>query len=78
MEDCLSVRIEMQKIKLSKWLILCNLMEVYRSLKDNFPNMKVRFSEFPENKSKYYLLAVPIGTRTVCICTAHQNIKLKT
>ena len=79
MKDCISVRTENgEKIKLSKRLILCNLMEAYRSFKEKFPNMKVSFSKFAELKPKYCILAGQNGTHTVCVCTTHQNIKLMT
>lgn len=77
MKDCVSVRSENgDKVKLSKRLILCNLMEAYRSFKDKFPVMKVSFSKFAELRPKNCVLAGSSGTHTVCVCTTHQNIKL--
>ena len=48
-KDCRSVRTENgEKIKLSIWLILYNLMEAYGSFKEKFLSMKLSFSKFAE------------------------------
>lgn len=53
MKDCVSVRTDNgDKVKLSKRLILCNLMEAYRSFKDKFTDLKVCFSKFAELRPK--------------------------
>lgn len=77
MKDCVSVKNENgDRVKLSKRLILCNLMEAYRSFKDKSNEMKISFSKFAELRPKNCVLAGSSGTHSVCVCTTHQNIKL--
>lgn len=51
-------------------------MKVFRSYKEKFPNMKVRFSKFAELKLKHSIPADQSETYTVCVCATHQNMKL--
>ena len=51
-----------------KWLVLCNLKEVYKQFKTE---TKVGFSNFCELRPRECLLAGASGTHSVCVCTIH-------
>lgn len=63
-------------IHVQKRLILGNLREVYSLFKSKFSNLKIGFSKFAELRPKNCIIAGVSGTHCVCVCTAHQNIKL--
>lgn len=44
--DCKSVKTQEGKLPKQKRLVLCNLKELYKLLKDTYPNIKVGFSKF--------------------------------
>ena len=56
--------------------MLCNPKEAYHQFKTQHPNVKVGFSKFAELRPKECVLAVPVGTHSVCVCAIHQNVKL--
>ena len=60
-----------------KRLILCNLKEAYKQFKAKHPGTKLGFSTFVMLRPKECILAGASGTHTVCVCTLHQNTKLK-
>ena len=57
-----------KNVHVSKRLILCNLKKLYTAFKDKHPDLKIGFSQFASPRPK--------GTHSVCVCTAHQNVKL--
>ena len=59
-----------KRVQEQKYLLLCNLKEANQ-------NIKIKFSKFAELRPKEYVLAGGVGTHCVCICTIHQNMKLK-
>ena len=63
-------------IHVQKKLILGNLREVYSLFKSKFPDLKIGFSNFAELRPKNCIIAGASGTHSVCVCTAHQNIKV--
>lgn len=76
-KDCVTVtEADGSKSKISKRLILCNLKEAYKHFKDKYANIKIGFSKFSELRPKHCILAGQSGTHSVCVCTAHQNVKL--
>lgn len=76
-KDCVTVKNENgDKVAMSKRLVLCNLMEAFRSFKDKHPGVKIGFSKFAELRPKNCVLAGSSGTHSVCVCTTHQNLKL--
>ena len=75
-KDCISVRGAEGRITMQKRLILSNLRELYHSFKDKHPEQKIGFSKFAELRPRHSVLAGASGTHSVCVCTAHQNMKL--
>lgn len=67
---------EGRPIHVQKRLILGNLREIYSLFKSKFPNIKIGFSKFVELRPKNCIIAGASGTHSVCVCTAHQNMKL--
>ena len=65
-----------KNIHVSKRLILCNLKELYTAFKDKHPDLKISFSKFASLRPKWCITVGPKGTPSVCMCTAHQNVKL--
>lgn len=58
-----------------KRLLLMNLRELHEEWKRNSP-FKCGFSSFASLRPAHCVLAGGCGTRTVCVCLEHQNIKL--
>ena len=65
-----------KNVHVSKRLILCNLKELYTAFKDKHPDLKISFSKFASLRPKWCITVGPKGTHSVCVCTAHQNVKL--
>ena len=72
-KDCVSIG---KNVHVSKRLILCNLKELYTAFKDKHPDLKISFSKFASLRPKWCITVGPKGTHSVCVCTAHQNVKL--
>ena len=72
-KDCVSIG---KNVHVSKRLILCNLKELYTAFKDKHPDLKISFSKFASLRPKWCITVGPKGTHSVCVCTAHQNMKL--
>ena len=52
-----------------KWLVLCNISELYSAFRDNYPNIKIVFTKFCTLRTKWCVLAGSLGTHSVCICS---------
>ena len=65
-----------RKMNVSKRLILCNLCELYSAFKKKHFDLKVVFSKFACLRPKWCTVAGATGTHSVCVCTAHKNVKL--
>ena len=65
------------KIHSRKILLLMNLNEMYEAFKLRNPDAKIGFSKFCELQPKWCVLVGLKGTRSVCVCQHHQNIKLR-
>lgn len=61
---------------IQKRLILNNLKELYSLFKERYPSVKVGFSKFAQLRPEECVLAGTSGTRSVCVCVMHQNVKL--
>jgi hypothetical protein len=59
-----------------KRLVLGNLKELFELSKTTYPDEKIGFSKFAEQRPKHCVLAGGSGTHSVCVCTTHQNVKL--
>ena len=53
---------------------LCNLQEFYTAFKEKHPNVNIGFSKFCALEPKWCVLAGSKMTRSVCVCSAHQNV----
>ncbi|XP_063604197.1 LOW QUALITY PROTEIN: uncharacterized protein LOC134779822 [Penaeus indicus] len=65
-----------RNIHKQKRLILCNLKELFSSLREKFPEVKIGFSKFCSLRPKWCILPGAAGTHSVCVCIIHQNAKL--
>ena len=61
---------------MQKWLLLCDLKELYAAFKQNYPHLKTGFSKFCSLRPKWCVLVGCSGTHSVCVCTNHQNVIL--
>ena len=75
-KDFVSVKQVHGRVQIQKRLILCNLKELYRQFKDEYPSENIGFSKFADLRPKHCVLAGARGTHSVCVCTIHQNVKL--
>ena len=55
-----------------KWLVLCNLHELFVAFKERNPDVKIGFSKFCTLCPKWCVIAGPSATHSVCVCTTHQ------
>lgn len=75
--DCVTVRLNDEKVKLQKRLLLMNLKEAHCQFKLKYPNEKVGFSKFASLRPKQCITALETGgTHYTCVCCHHQNVKL--
>ena len=66
-----------RRVSRQKYLVLCNLKEIFQKFKEVFPDTKIGFSMFIASlRPKECVLAGASGTHSVCVCTIHQNMKL--
>ena len=72
-KHCVSIG---KNVHVTTQLILCNLKEPYPAFKDKHPDLKISFSKFASLRPKWCITVGPKGTHSVCVCTAHQNVKL--
>ena len=75
-KDCVSIKINAEKIKKQKRLLLVHLKELYIEFKKHNPQLKIGFTKFCELHSKWCITAASKGSHTVCVCSYHQNVKL--
>ena len=74
-KDCVSIKINAEKIKKQKRLLV-HLKELYIELKKRNPQLKIGFTKFCELCPKWCITAASKGSHTVCVCSYHQNVKL--
>lgn len=75
-KDCVTVIESGSKVQKQKRLVLGNLKEIFQGFNDKNPNVKVGFSKFCGLRPKNCVLAGASGTHCVCVCCAHENVKL--
>ena len=75
-KDCISTAKSGTKQLIQKRLLLSNLKEANQCFKKEYPKVKVGFSKFAMLRPKNVVLAGASGTRSVCVCTLHENVKL--
>lgn len=61
---------------MQKRLLLSNLKEIHQHFTTENPGVKVGFSTFATLRPKWCVPVGASGTRNVCVCTYHQNVKL--
>lgn len=69
-----------KKEHIQKRLLLFNVRDLYEEWKKELPETVGKapgFSTFASLRPPYCVLAGSPGTHTVCVCTHHQNVKLK-
>ena len=76
-KDVVSIMTENGRIHMQKRLVLLNLKELHKQFKMEHPEHKIGFSAFATLRPKWCILAGASGTHTICVCTHHQNPKLK-
>lgn len=76
MKDTVSIKVNGEKVKLQKRLVLCNLRELYRLYVEKYVDNSIGFSKFATLRPPNCVLAGASGTHSVCVCTYHQNFKL--
>jgi hypothetical protein len=64
------------KLGVQKKLELNNLSEIYAEFKESHPGLKVQFPKSASLLPKNCVLAEASRTHSVCVHTAHQNVKL--
>lgn len=75
MKDFVSVRIEGEKVKKNKRLLLSNLKEIFIAYREKH-GPEVGFSKFCELRPKWCVPVTSSGMHRVCVCMHHQNVKL--
>ena len=75
-KDCISCKVDGERKKVQKRLLLCTLREAFFHFKDQHQDIKLGLSKFIEHRPKHVVLPGSTGTHTVCVCVYHQNPKL--
>jgi len=75
-KETISVKVNGKKTPLSKRLMLLTLREAHELFKKDNPEIKVGLSKFCELRPKWCILPTSAGIHNVCVCQAHQNVKL--
>ena len=55
---------------------LCSLQELYTAFKEKQPNVNIGISKFCALTPKWCVLVLSKMSRSVCVCSAHQNAVL--
>ena len=63
-------------VRKQKWLVLCNLHELFVTFKERNPDLKIGFSKFYALCPKWCVIAGSSGTHSVCVCSTPQNTTL--
>lgn len=75
--EYVSHKINGEKVKIQRRLILMNLNEAFQIFKTENPEHKIGFSKFAAVRPKQCVLAGSThGIHTTCVCVYHQNPKL--
>ena len=56
--------------------MLVRLKQLYIEFKKRNPQLKIGFTKFCELRPKWCITAASKGSRTVCVCSYQQNVKL--
>lgn len=75
--EYVTYKIDGQREKVQRRLILLNLNEAFQIFKSENPGLKIGFSKFASVRPKECVLAGSThGIHTTCVCHYHQNVKL--
>ena len=74
-KDVVTVRIDGQKHKLQKKLMIMNVMEAYKLFKEEHPEIEIGKSKFASLRP---VNVIPVSERdqNVCCCCYHENFDL--
>ena len=72
-----SVREGDRRVQKQKRLVMANLSKVFALFKNKYPDEKIGFTKFVENRPPECVLTGAAGTHSVCVCIIHKNFKLK-
>ena len=75
-KECLTVKVDGQKEKFQKRLLLLNIQEVFLEFKKVNPDVQIGFSKFCELQPKYVVNVNSGVMHKVCVCEYHQNVKV--
>ena len=75
-KECLTVKVDGQKEKFQKPLLLLNIWEVFLEFKKVNPDVQIGFSKFCELGPKYVVNVNSSSMHKVYVYEYHQNIKL--
>lgn len=73
--DSVSVKIDEQKIRVQKRLLLLDIKILHNKFKEVNSNLKIGLTKFAELRPKWCVFAGQSGTHSICVCTIHQNFK---
>ena len=65
------VKINNERVKMRKHLLLFNLKELHLEFKNKYPANAIGLSKFCELRPKWVVSAGDIGAHNVCICATH-------
>ena len=66
-----------KQIRIQKRLLLFNIRDLYIQFQEKYPEFKISMSKFSKLRPRQCILAGKGGTHNVCVCSIHQNSKLK-
>ena len=69
-KDYVSIQKDVHK---QKWLVLCNLHELFVAFKEINPDVETGFSKFCTLYPKWCVIAGSSGTHLACVCNTHQS-----
>lgn len=72
-KDCVSMKVDGQRKKVQKRLLLLNSYDLYATFNESHPDENVIFSMFAKLRPKNCILAGARGTHAVCVYTIHET-----
>lgn len=72
-KDTVTVRVDCEKKKVQKRLLLSDIKQLHKQFKEQNPEIPIGLSKFAELRPKWCVVAGASGTHSVCVCTIHEN-----
>ena len=76
-KDTVSMMIDGERALVQKRLLLFGLDELFVLFQEYNPKCKIGFSTFAKLRPKNCILAGANGTHCVCVCTIHENCRMR-